>query len=125
MGVYYAGDFLAMKENNPNLAFAIPKEGANFFVDAMCIPKGARNKAEGEAWINFMCSKDASLANLDYIWYASPNTQAREEYMPELPPEDAAVLNPSKEKLAQCEMFLNLPQDTLNLYDELWVLLKS
>lgn len=125
MGVYYAGDFLAMKENNPNLAFAIPKEGANFFVDAMCIPKGARNKAEGEAWINFMCSKDASLANLDYIWYASPNTQAMEEYMPELPPEDAAVLNPSKEKLAQCEMFLNLPQDTLNLYDELWVLLKS
>lgn len=125
MGVYYAGDFLAMKENNPDLAFAIPKEGANFFVDAMCIPKGAKNKSEGEAWIDFMCTYDASLANLEYIWYGSPNTKAMEDFLTELEPEDAAVLNPSKETLDQCEMFLNLPQDILNLYDELWVLLKS
>ena len=91
----------------------------------MCIPQGAKHKAEGEAWIDFMCSYDASLANLEYIWYGSPNTKAMEDFLTELEPEDAAVLNPSKETLDQCEMFLNLPQDILNLYDELWVLLKS
>mgnify|MGYP001003475874 CR=1 FL=1 len=125
MGVYYAGDFLSMKENNPDLAFVIPKEGANLFVDAMCVPKGSKNKTEGEAWINFMCSYEASLANLEYIWYGSPNTKAMNDFLAELDTEDAAVLNPSKEALAQGEMFLNLPQDILNLYDELWVRLKS
>ncbi len=125
MGVYYAGDFLSMKENNPDLAFAIPKEGANFFVDAMCVPKGARNKTEAEEWINFMCSYDASMANLDYIWYASPNPQVMKDYVAELDEETAAVLNPSKEELSRCQMFVNLPKETLELYDELWVLLKS
>lgn len=125
MGVYYAGDFLSMKENNPDLAFAIPKEGANFFVDAMCVPKGARNKTEAEAWINFMCSYDASMANLDYIWYGSPLPQVMEDYKADLDEETAAVLNPSKEALSRCEMFVNLPEDILDLYDELWVQLKS
>ena len=125
MGVYYAGDFLSMKENNPDLAFAIPKEGANFFVDAMCVPKGARNKTEAEEWINFMCSYDASMANLDYIWYASPNPQVMKDYTAELDEETAAVLNPSKKELSRCQMFVNLPKETLELYDELWVLLKS
>lgn len=125
MGVYYAGDYLTMKENNPDLAFVIPKEGSNFFVDAMCVPKGARHKTEAEAWINFMCGDQASLANLEYIWYSSPNTAAMKKFLPELDAEDAAVLNPSKEQLKNCEMFLNLPQDILNFYDELWVLLKS
>ena len=125
MGVYYAGDFLSMKENNPDLAFAIPKEGANFFVDAMCVPKGARNKTEAEAWINFMCSYDASMANLDYIWYGSPLPQVMEDYKADLDEETAAVLNPSKEALSRCEMFVNLPKDILDLYDELWVQLKS
>lgn len=125
MGVYYAGDFLSMKENNPDLAFAIPKEGANFFVDAMCVPKGARNKTEAEEWMNFMCTYDASMANLDYIWYGSPLPQVMEDYVAELDEETAAVLNPSEDALRRCEMFVNLPKEILSLYDELWVQLKS
>jgi len=40
IGPYYAGDYLTMVENNPDLAFVVPEEGSNRFVDAMCIPKG-------------------------------------------------------------------------------------
>ena len=72
-----------------------------------------------------MCSYDASMANLDYIWYASPNPQVMKDYMAELDEETAAVLNPSKKELSRCQMFVNLPKETLELYDELWVLLKS
>ena len=35
IGTYYAGDYLTMSEENPDLAFCIPSEGANLFVDAM------------------------------------------------------------------------------------------
>ena len=48
-----------------------------------------------------------------------------EDYVAELDEETAAVLNPSKEELSRCQMFVNLPKETLELYDELWVLLKS
>ncbi len=48
IGVYYAGDYLTMLENNEDLAFCVPEEGSNYFVDAMCIPKGAANKENAE-----------------------------------------------------------------------------
>ena len=65
------------------------------------------------------------MANLDYIWYGSPLPQVMEDYKADLDEETAAVLNPSKEALSRCEMFVNLPEDILDLYDELWVQLKS
>ena len=56
------------------------EEGSNWFVDAMCVLKTSQHKEEAEAWINFMASTEANLRNMDYIWYASPNTEALETY---------------------------------------------
>ena len=55
---YYAGDYLTMVEENPDLAFSFPEEGFNIFIDAMCIPKGCQNKEGAEAFINFLCRPD-------------------------------------------------------------------
>ena len=79
---YYAGDYLTMVEENPDLAFSFPEEGFNIFIDAMCIPKGCQNKEGAEAFINFLCRPDVSAANLDYIGYSTPETAAK-EYMDE------------------------------------------
>jgi spermidine/putrescine-binding protein len=75
---YYAGDFITMQEENPDLAFAIPKEGTNLFVDAMCVPKGSKHKAEAEAFINFMARADISASNAEYIGYSTPSSAALE-----------------------------------------------
>ena len=48
---YYAGDFLTMYDVNPDLAFCYPKEGVNFFVDAMCVPKNAENKEAADKFV--------------------------------------------------------------------------
>ncbi len=69
-----------MLENNEDLAFVIPEEGSNWFVDAMCVLKSSQHKAEAYEWINFIASTDSNLANMDYIWYASPNAEALAEY---------------------------------------------
>ena len=45
---YYAGDALTMIGENPNLAFAFPKEKSNIFIDAICIPKGSKTKEAAE-----------------------------------------------------------------------------
>lgn len=130
--VYYAGDFLSMYENNPDLRFVVPKEGSNWFVDAMCVLKDAEHKEEAEAWINFICKTESCLANMDYIWYASPNAEALEQYPAyyeeqngeAIAPELYSVMAAPKEVLANCEAYLNLPPETQTLYTDLWVELR-
>ena len=57
ISAYYAGDYLTMLENNPDLRYVIPEEGTNWFVDAMCILKNAENVDEAHEWINFIASQ--------------------------------------------------------------------
>jgi spermidine/putrescine transport system substrate-binding protein len=125
IGPYYAGDFLTMKENNPDLKFVVPSEGTNRFVDAMCIPKGAANKANAEKFIDFMCRKDIALRNMEMIGYTTVNKTAAEEYAAGLDAETAAVMFPTGDILTKCQIYINLPQKTLDTYDALWVKLKS
>ena len=91
----------------------------------MCIPKGAENKENAEAFINFMCSTDVCIANMDMIGYTTPNGEAADEYSQDLDEETKSIMFPSDEVLANCEVFINLPQETLDLYDQMWIDLKS
>ena len=128
IATYYAGDYISMLENNEDLAFVIPKEGSNWFVDSMLMIKDAPHRREGHMWMDFIASTDASLANMDYIGYASPNREALERYPAyyqelyeeELDPEIYEIMVAPDEVLARCEPYHNLPAATLNLYNALW-----
>ncbi len=74
---YFVGDFLTMADQEENLAFYYPKEGVNYFVDAMCIPKNAQHPDVAKEYISFMLSEEAAVANATYIGYASPNMLVR------------------------------------------------
>lgn len=123
IGTYYYGDYLTMVENNPDLGFYIPEEGTNIYVDAMCILKDAPNKANAEAFINFMCSTEAGLKNCEEIWYSTPLLSVREALDPEVSSDPYAY--PDESIMAQCESYAGLPQETLDLYDSEWTRLKS
>ena len=118
IGAYYYGDFLTMQEINPDLAFCLPEEGTNLYVDAMCIPKNAENKENAEIFINYMCSTAAGLKNCEEIWYSSPLLSVRKELDPEVSGDPYAY--PDQSILDQCESFKNLPAETLALYDSEW-----
>ncbi len=89
---YFAGDFVTMADQNEDLSFYYPKEGTNYFVDAMCIMKNARQPEIAKEYINFMLSEEVAVANAVYIGYASPNTLVynnaegyiHEEYLEEM-----------------------------------------
>lgn len=74
IAAYYAGDCLSMMDENPDLAFYYPVEGTNIFIDAMCIPKGAKNVGAAHLFIDFLLEPDIAALNANYIAYASPNT---------------------------------------------------
>lgn len=119
---YYAGDFLTMYDVNPDLAFVYPKEGVNFFVDAMCIPKNAENKEAAELYINFMLEEEIAVANANYICYASPHSNVLESDDYDLKGEP--VLYPDEENTPRTEMFENLDYETQNYMNMLWNELK-
>ena len=129
IATYYAGDYLTMLENNPDLAYVVPEEGSNWFVDAMCILKDAQNVDEAHEWINFIASTNSNLANMDYIWYASPNSEALEQYpayyeetySEPLDMELYEIMAAPQDVLDRCESYLVLPEATRTLYNDLWI----
>ena len=88
----------------------------------MCIPKGAKHKAEAEAFINFMCLPEVSGENCGYIGYSTPISAAK-EYL-----DEETVNNPNyypdEETLARCEVFNALPDNINTLLDSLWAEVK-
>lgn len=114
---YYAGDFLTMQENNPDLSFVYPKEGVNFFVDGACILKDAKNKLAAELYINFLLEPEVALANAEYICYASPHTEVYTN--PEYSFYGDEILYPEEGKF-KTQLFLNLSPETLALMSSLW-----
>jgi len=122
MGMIYSGDAVNLINQNPNLAYVVPKEGSNKWVDAMCIPKTAQNKKEAELFINFLLDPENAKVNTEYIGYSTPNKGALkllDKSITENP-----VAYPSQEVLSKCETFIDLGE-TIKLYDRAWIELKS
>lgn len=123
MGVYYSGDVSVMMKENPDLAYSIPEEGTNKWIDAMCIPKSAENKDYAEQFINFMLDPENAKANVDYIQYSTPNKGAYELLDPEF--KNSKVAYPDPKVLEKAESFINLSDEDLKIYDDAWTEIKT
>lgn len=121
---YYAGDALTILEDNEDLDFAVPKSGTNLFVDAMCIPAGAKQKEAAEMYINFMCEPDIAYANIDYICYSTPHSAAYEMLDEET--RSNPVSYPGDEYLDEnTTIFVNLSDEANLQMQTLWTEMKS
>lgn len=120
---YYAGDAIVMMEENPNLAFAIPEEGTNYFVDAMCIPASSKKKEAAEMFINYMCETDVGAANCDFIGYSTPLVDVWEQLPPEL--KNSPIAYPSAQVLKNTETFMVLPDEINAAMDKTWSDIRS
>lgn len=118
----YSGDAQFAIDLNSDLAYVVPMEGSNIWVDGMVIPKGAKNKNNAEIFINFMCRPDVSAMNCNEIWYSTPNVEAvklmGDEYINNL------TINPSQDIVDRCEFFTDVG-DFNEMYTTLWESVKS
>lgn len=121
---YYAGDAVSMMDEYEHLGFVLPKSGTNMFIDAMCIPKGAKQKEAAEMYINFMCEPEVAYAVADYIGYSTPNSGAYELLDDEV--KEDGISYPDEDYLNNhTTIFRNL-SDEANLYMQtLWTDIKS
>lgn len=123
LAVMYSGDAQYSIDLNDKLAYAVPKEGSNIWVDCMVIPQSAKNKENAEKLIDFLCRPDIAQMNCEYIWYSSPNTAAielmGEEYT------ENSVMNPSEETVANCEYYHDLDASAQVIWNALWQEVKN
>ena len=123
LAVMWSGDALYAMDLNEDLAYAVPQEGSNVWVDCMVIPKNARNKENAEKFIDFLCRPDIAQKNCEYIWYSSPNSGAidlmGEDYI------NNTTINPTEETLARCEFFRDISEIYRPIYETLWLEVKS
>ncbi len=113
---YYAGDFLLMQENNPDLDFVYPKEGVNIFVDSVCIPEGCQNYDAAMMYINFLLEPEIALEIAEYVMYASPHTAVMENEDYSL--KDNEYLYPKV--YPKTQYFHDVDVDIRAYYERLW-----
>ena len=119
----YSGEAAYAESLNEDLAYSVPEEGSNMWVDAWFIPKTCRHKENAEIFLNFLCREDVAMDNFDYVYYATPNKAVYEQLDEEL--QQDKTIFPDTQVLDQCEFFQPVDEITTNYYTELWEALKS
>lgn len=121
---YYAGDALTLMSEFEDLDFVIPKSGTNLFVDAICIPNGAKQKEAAEMYINFMCEPDIAYSTTTYVGYSTPNSAALEMLGDRA--ETDKISYPDSEYLDNYStIYRNLSDEANQKLQDLWTDLKS
>jgi len=71
LALAWNGDVLVVQDENPDVEFINPKDGALFWVDFIVIPKNAKHVKEAHEFINFLLRPDIAAKNVEYVLYAS------------------------------------------------------
>lgn len=123
LGVVWSGDAQYAINLNENLAYVIPQEGSNIWVDGMVVPKAAKNPENAYALIDFLSRPDVAKMNQDYIQYSTPIQGAvellGEDYL------NNSNLNPSQAIIDICEFFNDIPPEFMTIYNALWSQVKN
>lgn len=119
MGFMYSGDAAYILSENEEMAFFVPNEGTNYFVDAMVIQKGAKNIDAAYDFINYITDYDGQYENSTYVGYCSVNKEVLED----LTAEDGEFYGNDaylpREMTKLDESFNNNPK-LLKVISELW-----
>ena len=122
LGVDYSGSAVQAIMENEDLAYVVPKEGSNVWMDNFVVLKSSPNKEAAERFINFMCDPEVSAQNSEFVGYTTPN-EAALEYVDEEFTSNSAYTIPDG-VLDRCAYFKDLG-DALQLYNDEWMKVKT
>lgn len=123
LAVVYSGDAAYIMSENENMAFAIPKEGTNFWIDSMVIPKTSQHVDLAHEFINFMCRPDIATKNTEYVMYSSPvetvfNTVKTEDWANNIAYNPEGIIDVLGGNIPT-EVFRD-PESFIKEYDRVW-----
>ncbi len=72
IAVMYSGDASYIVSENEEMAYYVPQEGSNIWLDSIVIPANAPNPDLAHKWIEFNLRHDIALMNTTEVGYTSP-----------------------------------------------------
>jgi spermidine/putrescine transport system substrate-binding protein len=106
----YSGEGLVAVDENENLAYVIPKEGAPIWVDHFAMPRHAQHKEAAHIFLDYILRPEVNAAIASEMWYATPNEAATPHMDPEVT--QSPSVYPPADIRARCEFFENLGEAT-------------
>jgi spermidine/putrescine-binding protein len=118
MAMAWSGDVLQAAKENPQLDYAIPKEGSYMWVDNMCLVRGSQHREDTLRLIDYLIEPETAAEVANTVRYASPNTAAKPKLDKALR-EDPRVF-PPKDVVARLKFHSLLDPETSQLWNEVW-----
>ncbi len=129
VAVGFSGDILQAADRAEDagkgieIAYSIPKEGANLWFDMLAIPADASNPKEAHAFINYLLDPAAIAGVSDYVGYANPNIKAGELMDQEVRNDESVY--PPQAVLDKLFISAELPVKVQRLMTRSWTKVKS
>jgi spermidine/putrescine transport system substrate-binding protein len=119
--VEYSGDiFQVMAECEcDNIAYVIPEEGTQLWVDNMVIPAGAPNPALAEVFMDYILDPQVSADIANYTAYATPNQASIDQGLIDEELLSNPAIYPSEDVIANLFIINEVP-DAQNDYNNAW-----
>ena len=123
MAVVYSGEAYLGRQYNENLAYVVPKEGSNVWLDSWGITKGCQNVEAAHKFLDFLCREDVAKTNFEYIYFSTPNEAVIASLTEEERKDETIV--PPESATENCEVCVQVDAEITNLMNELWKKLKA
>ena len=107
MSMMYNGDARMVQEYDENIAFVLPQEGGNIWVDYLTVLSASTDKVSAKRFIDFLNEPEIAARLAQYVYYATPN-RAAEKLLPADFKNDP-VIYPSGKALEKSEPYRRLP----------------
>ena len=118
MAVVYSGEAYLGHEYNEDLAYVVPKEGSNIWIDSWIVTKNCKNTEAAAEFLDFLCREDVAEKNFEYIYYSTPN-EAVVANMDEDLKNNPAIVPPDAD-MKNCEVCTQNDEKVIKLYNDLW-----
>ncbi len=123
IALVYSGEAAAAMMENENLAFSIPTEGSNMWIDCWFMPATCKNSENAQLFLDFLCREDIAAMNFEYVYYSTPNATLVASLDASLTAN--SVIFPTTDTLDHCEILKALSSDLTSLYSTMWKEIKS
>jgi len=113
----------AEARNGIEVAYAIPKEGAQMWFDNLAIPKDTRNPAEAHALIDYLQRPEIAARNSNFLGYANGNL-ASQTFIDKAVLDDSTVY-PDESTMRRLFTITAHDAKTIRLVNRMWTRIKT
>ena len=91
----YSSDAAVLAEEEENIAYFIPEEGAPLWLDSFAIPRESRKTDIAHLFLDYLCQGEVAAANSNELFCASANRAAKPFLSKEILEDETLYLDPA------------------------------